>query len=160
MGEHDAAAEPIELGTQERELAAAELDALLPALEGERRTHFDRLRAAVEDGTVPGELAGALASVLELSLQTARARQLYRAEGERVLTGLLRRTPRGKELASQLDDVNTALRALTGRELEAVQVRMRTLGHFTVTLTAGGTTLTLSVRPDGVSVDSVEVGGE
>jgi hypothetical protein len=122
--------------------------------------HFEpELRAAVEDARVPDGLAPELASLLELALQTARARQLYRAEGERILTGLLRRTPRGKELAGQLDDVNSALRALAGQQLQGVQVRMRTLGHYTITLTTDGTSLTLAVRPDAVNVESVEVGG-
>jgi hypothetical protein len=107
---------------------------------------------------VPGELAGALASVVELTLQTARARQLYKAEGEKVLTGVLRKTPRGKELDQQIADVNTALGALTGQELDRVQVRMRTLGHFTVTIGTDATTLTLAVQPDAVAVDSVAVG--
>lgn len=154
----EAAAEPVRLGEQEAELVAAEIDALLPALEGERRAHFEALRASVVDGDVPGELAGALASVVELALQTARARQLYKAEGEKILTGVLRKTPRGKELDQQIADVNTALGALAGQELDRVQVRMRTLGHFTVTIGTDATTLTLAVRPDAVAVDSVAVG--
>jgi hypothetical protein len=37
-------------------------------------------------------------------------------------------------------------------------VRMRTLGHFTVTIQSKATTITLAVRPDGVQVESVAVG--
>lgn len=154
----EAAPEPISLGDNEAELVTAEIDALLPALDGDRRAHFDRLRTAVTEGVVPAELVGTLGSVVELALQTARARQLYKAEGEKVLTALLRRTPRGKELDQQIADVNTALGALAGQELDRVQVRMRTLGHFTITIGTDATTLTLAVRPDQVAVDSVAVG--
>jgi hypothetical protein len=149
---------PIELDDNERELVALELDTIIPALRGERRQRYERLRDAVDDGTVPGDLTPELSSLLELALQTARARQLYRAEGERILTNLLRRTPRGKELATQLSDVNKALRAVAGHPLESVQVRMRTLGHFTVTVATAAATVTLAVRPDSVSIDSVAVG--
>lgn len=157
-GQPDETAEPITLSEDEAELVAAEVDALLPALDGDRRAHFGELRAAVTEGVVPGELVGTLGSVVELALQTARARQLYKAEGEKLLTALLRRTPRGKELDQQIADVNTALGALAGQQLDRVQVRMRTLGHFTITIGTDATTLTLAVRPDAVAVDSVAVG--
>lgn len=148
----------VALDEQERELVGLELEALVPALSGERRERYERLQEAVAAGSVPPELAEPLASVLELALQTARARQLYRAEGERLLTGVLRRTPRGRELARHLADVNTALGALAGQRLEGVRVAMRTIGHFTVTVTTEATTLTLAVRPDAVNVESVAVG--
>jgi hypothetical protein len=146
------------LDDDERELVGLELDALLPALQGQRRERYEQLREAVAGGVVPADLTAPLASTVELALQTARARQLYRAEGEQILTNLLRRTPRGRELARQLADVNGALRALSGHPVEGVQVRMRTIGHFTVTIATDAVTLTLAVRPDTVNVESVAVG--
>lgn len=148
----------VTLSDDERELVALELEMLLPALTGERAERYEQLRDAVATGGVPGDLAPALASLVELTLQTARARQLYRAEGEKILTGLLRRTPRGKELAGQLADVNTALKALNGHAVEGVSVRMRTIGHFTITVATEGVTLTMAVRPDTVNIESVEAG--
>jgi hypothetical protein len=151
-------AEPIVLDDDERELVGLELDALLPALGGERLERYRQLRAAVATGEVPLDLTAPLASTIELALQTARARQLYRAEGETILTNLFRRTPRGRELARQLADVNKALRALNGHPVEGVSVRMRTIGHFTVTVATEAVTLTLAVRPDVVNVESLAVG--
>lgn len=150
---------PIELSDDEQELVTLELATMLPALSGERRQRYEALRAAVDTGVVPGELSPVLASLVELTLQTARARQLYRAEGEKILTSLFRRTPRGRELAAQLSDVNTALKALHGHSVESMSVRMRTIGHFTVTVGTEAVTLTLAVRPDSVNVESVAVGG-
>jgi hypothetical protein len=150
---------PLKLGDEERELLRLELDTLLPALSGPRRERYEALARAIDsDGDVPPEALPALESVLELALQTGRARQLYRAEGERILTSVLRRTPRGREHAAQLDKVNEALRVMAGETLEAVRVRMRTLGHYTMTIQSKATTITLAVRPDGVRVDSVAVG--
>jgi hypothetical protein len=153
-----ATTEPLELDVDERELIGLELAALLPALEGPRREHYQALADTVAGGTVPAELIPQLESLLELVLQTARARKLYRAEGERVLTGLLRRTPRGRELGDHLSAVNKALRALTGHTLNGARVGMRTLGHFTVTLQTDAATLTIAVRPDSLNVESVAVG--
>lgn len=145
------------LDADEQDLVDQELRSLLPALTGERRERYLALAAAVEDGAVPPELVGHLQSVLELALQTARARKLYRAEGEKVLTGLFRRTPAGRDLSSQLADINGALRGVAGHRLRGARVGMRTLGHFTITLTTDEAKVTLAVRPDGVNVESLEV---
>lgn len=150
-------AAPVVLDDDERELVDLELQALLPALVGERRERYLALADAVEDGEVPADLVGHLQSLLELALQTARARKLYRAEGEKVLTGLFKRTPAGRDLTSQLADINGALRGVAGRELRSARVGMRTLGHFTITLTTEAATVTLAVRPDGMNVESLEV---
>lgn len=151
---------PLELSPEERELVAEELDQFVPALaEGPRRATYEALQQTVADGVVPSELQPALGSVLELALQTARARRLYKAEGEKILTGLFKRTPPGRALVSHLGTVNEALAALSGHELEQARVRMRTLGHFTITLSTPGPTVTIATRPDGVEVEKIAVGG-
>jgi hypothetical protein len=149
---------PIVLSDEERDLVAQDLELVLATLEGERRDRFRQLAAAVATGEVPASLAPALESLLELTLQTARARARYRAEGEKVLTELYRRTPAGRELSDHLGQVNAALKALAGHTVESVGVRMRTVGHFTVTIQTDGATITLAARPDSVDVESVSVG--
>ncbi len=150
--------EPLALTAEERELLSLELAALIPALEGERRQLYQALAQAVEDGQVPPSLLPPLEGLLDLALETGRARILYRAEGERVLTDLFRRTPKGGELARLLEEVNKALSSLEGRTLKRVQVAMRTLGHFTIALEVEGAGVTLAVRPQGVTVESISVG--
>jgi hypothetical protein len=88
-------------------------------------------------------------------VQGGRARHLYKAEGERLLTRVLLRTPGGQRLQENLDAVNQALRALGGRHLDQVRVAMRAPGHFTVSLQTEGVGLVLVVRPDGVGVESL-----
>lgn len=150
----------VTLDEEERELLGLELRTLLPALSGPRRERYEALAQVIasDAASVPAELLPALESILELALQTGRARQLYRAEGERILTAVLRRTPRGRQLTAHLSEVNEALRVVAGETLDAVRVRMRTLGHFTVTIQSKAVTITLAVRPDGVQVESVAVG--
>jgi hypothetical protein len=155
----ETAATPLTLTDDEQELVELELAALLPALAGERRQRYEALATAVADGAVPDDLVVHLQSLLELALQTARARTLYRAEGEKVLTGLFGRTPAGRALSKQLRDINGALRVVADHELRSARVGMRTVGHFTVTLRTDEATLTLAFRPDGLNVESVEVTG-
>lgn len=150
-------AEALDLDVEERELVAQDVDALLPTLDGPRRARYAVLRDAVGDGHVPHDLLPALESLLELTLQTARARARYRAEGEQTLTRLYRRTPRGRELTAHLGHVNKALQTLAGQTVESMSVRMRTVGHFTLTIQTDATTLTLAARPDSVDVESIAV---
>ncbi|MGH8910452.1 MAG: hypothetical protein ACRD0K_29155 [Egibacteraceae bacterium] len=147
------------LDADEAELAALELRALLPALRGAKHDRYAALDQAIDDGgRVPAELVPVLESVLDLTLRTGRARGLYLAEGERILTGLLRRTPRGRQLAADLADVNQALRILTGHPLDSVNVRMRTIGHYTITLQSPAATLTLAIHPNGARLESLTPG--
>ncbi len=148
------------LTDEERELVQAELAALMPALSGERREAYQALAEAVGKNAVPQELLPLLEGLTKLALETGRARRLYRAEGERILTELFRKTPSGKELSKSLQEVNKALEILVRRTLRSVRVAMRTLGHFTVTVETDSAVITLAIRPDAVTVDSVSVGGE
>ncbi len=134
---------------------SAEALAASHALEEPRRSEAVLLARAAEAGEVPAELVGLLEQVVLASLQGGRARQLYKAEGERTLVRLLLRTPRGQEIQGQLAAVNDALDALRGRLVDEVRVGMRSPGHFTVDLRAGSIGITLTVRPYGVSVESL-----
>ncbi len=149
----------IALSEDEAALVAEEALHLAEALSGTQRARALALAQAARDGAVPADLVDVLEGVVVLALQTGRARRRYLAEGERLLTEVLRRTPRGQELQAQLAAVNGALRALLGRRLDGVRVEMRTLGHFTVALQCEGVALTLAVRADGVQVESVSADG-
>jgi hypothetical protein len=149
----------IGLAEEERELVAYDLDVLLPTLQGARRDRYARLREAVGQGQVPGELVPALESLLELTLQTARARARHKADGERTLTELYGRTPAGRELAAHLRNVNQALRELQGQTIGSLTVRMRTVGHFTLTVQTDEAAMTLVARPDTIDVESIAVSG-
>lgn len=153
-------AEALPLGEEERELVLEEVEALLPSLPPERREPFRALAEAVREGEVPASLLPPLESLLTLALVGGRARTRYRAEGERILTELYRRTPRGRELERRLREVNRALEALAGRRLRAVRVGWYTLGRYTLRLEAEGVAVTLEVGPQGVEVESLAVGSE
>jgi hypothetical protein len=156
---HPEQTQNVALSEDEAALVVEEALHLAEALSGPKRARTLALTQAARDGAVPAELVDVLEGVVVLALQTGRARRRYLAEGERLLTDVLRRTPRGRDLQDQLAAVNGALRALTGRRLDGVRVEMRTLGHFTVALQCEGVSLTLAVRADGVQVESVSADG-
>ncbi len=135
-------------------LAEAYAAALPEALAAPHRALAEAARA----GEVPPDLVEALERVCALALETGKARELGRAEAERILAALFRRTPRGRALAAQVAAVNRALEALSGRRLRSVRAAMRLPGRYTVTLEAEGVGITLAVGPEGVSVESLAAG--
>ncbi len=151
---------PITLNEDQQDILRIEVAALLRAVSGMRRDTYEALAAAVNQGEVSGEMVRPLEELVALLLETRRARQIYKAEGERVLTELFHETPKGKEMTRQLAAVNRALVALRGQSLSGVRIGMRTIGHFTVTINTKGANLTLGVQPRSVVVESVETGGD
>lgn len=136
-------------------VAAAFADALPP---GRDEPYLRLAAAAQQEGTVSAEQIGTLEQVCSLALETGKARQIGRAESERLLTGVLRRTPRGRVVTEQVDDVNRALGQLAGRQLDSARLTWRMPGHCELSISAGGVNLTLAITPDDVSVRTLSVG--
>ncbi len=150
----------IRISAEERDILKAELEALIPVLSEDRQPPYQRLAQAIEEGLVDDDLEPYLDGLLTLALETGRARTLYRAEGERLLTDLFRRTSRGQSLVRDIEQINRALKILRGQQLENVRVGFRTLGNFSLVLETASFIITLSFTSDGVRVDSLSVGGE
>jgi hypothetical protein len=147
--------DPLLLGEVAADLVAAEASSAARVLGRERGAEASRLAAAARHGEVPPELLDALADIVAASLKGGRARRLYRAEGEKVLNGVLAKTPAGRAMQNDLAEVNAALSTLAGRPLEGVQVAMRRPGSYTVNLQSEGFSLRLAISADGVTVDSL-----
>lgn len=129
--------------------------ALLPA--GKDRPYRQLAEEALA-GSVPADKIELLERVCSLALETGKARQLGRAEVERLLTAVLCRTPRGRAMADEVSAVNRALGQLAGRPLEAARVAQRMPGHYDLSLSVTGFSLTLEIKPDGISVRSLNAG--
>ena len=132
--------------------AAAAFAAALPPGRGEP---YRALVTAAQTGAVSAEQIEALERVCTLALETGKARQIGRAESERLLTGVLRRTPRGRAMAEEVADVNRALGQLAGRQLDAARLTRRMPAHYDLSLTVGGFALPMTTGPDGVGVWSL-----
>lgn len=141
----------------EASIIAAEACAAAAVLGDIERAQAEELADAVGDGIVPDELLGILARVATASLQGGRARRLYLAEGEKVLNGVLSRTPRGREASRGIDEVNRALGAFAGKPIASVRVAQRTPGNLTLSLSTQEVGITLEFSSGTVTVKSVSL---
>ena len=148
----------LSLAGEEREVALAEAQSVL-AVAGDPgyRDELAFLIAGIEEGEVPAESEETLAQLVELGLQAGRIRALYGPGGEQAALRLYRRLPRGSELGASAREVSAALRALQGRELESISVQALGPGVFALSLTAGGTELTVRLDRQGARLASVGV---
>lgn len=152
------APEPVELAAEEREIVAAIAGAYAGALPDDLAARVGALADAAREGTVPAELVGVLERVCAVALETGRARELGRAEAERVLAAVSRRTPAGRRAAREVAEVNRALQPLAGRRLRSIRVATRLPGRTTIAIEVEGVGLTLVVGPDGVRIQSLAAG--
>jgi hypothetical protein len=135
--------------------AAMAFAGLLPA---GKDSQYRQLAKEAGDGSVPPDQVELLERVCSLALETGKARQLGRAEAERLLLAVLCRTPRGLAMAQEVSAVNRALGQLAGRPLDAARVAQRMPGHYDLSLSVAGFSLTLEIKPDGISVRSLNAG--
>ena len=143
---------------EEREVALAEAQSVRAVAGDSRyRDELAFLIAGIEEGEVSVESEETLEQLVELGLQAGRIRALYGPGGEQAALRLYRRLPRGAELGASAREVSKALRALQGRELESVSVQAIGPGAFTLSLTAGGTELTVRLDRQGARLASVGV---
>src|SRR4051812_2733036 len=101
------------------------------------RARLAELVSAVDGGSVDGEAAELLESVLELGLQTGRVRAYYGPGGEQAALSTLRRLPKGRLRAESAREVSSALQALNGAQIDAVKIAAVAPGAFTLSIEAG-----------------------
>jgi hypothetical protein len=152
------AEEPLVLSADEATAVAEAAVAFAAAVPPGRDGPYRDLAVAADAGTVPPAQLATLERVCVLALETGKARQLGRAEAERLLNAVLRRTPRGKAMVSEVADVNRALAQLTGRQLEAAVLTWRMPGRYGLNLSVNGFDLMLAIEPDGLKVQHLQTG--
>jgi hypothetical protein len=119
------------------------------------RDRLAELAALVDEGSVGGEPAVLLESVLELGLQSGRIRAVYGPGGEQAAVATLRRLPRGRDRGSSAADVSAALQALAGKPLDGVRIAALAPGAFTLTIEAGGVEAAIRLDQHGARVTSI-----
>ncbi len=149
---------PVALAAEEREVVAALAAAYAGALPGAAGARARALAEAARRGSVPPELVGVLERVCTVALETGRARELGRAEAERILAAVHRRTPAGRRAARAVEELNRALAPLAGRRIRSVRAAAPAPGRSTISIEVEGIALTLAVGPDGVVVHSLAAG--
>jgi hypothetical protein len=150
----------VKVGEDERPYLVAEARALAQRLADPAvRRPYEEVASGAEAGEVPEEWAGLVATLVELSLETGRAREVYGPAGVRALLALWRRTPRALELEARLEELNRALSALRGRPVRGVSVSAAGPGTYAVRIAAGDDEVRLLADRAGVRLRSIEVGG-
>jgi hypothetical protein len=138
------------------EVARAEAQAVLAMVHDEsRRARLADVVAAIGDGEVTGDDADALAELLELGLQTGRVRAVYGPEGEQATLALFRRLPLGRELTQSTRELNEALQALEGRQLERVTVNAVGPGEYGVTISTDDYEIVLRLGRAGARLATI-----
>jgi hypothetical protein len=138
------------------EVARAETQAVLAMLQDEsRRARLADVLAAVGDGHVEGDDAQALGELLELGLSTGRVRAVYGPGGEQAALALFRRLPQGRELSESTRDLNDALAALEGRELDSVSLHSVGPGEYGLSISAEGFEIGLRLGRNGARITTI-----
>ena len=150
----------MKVGETERDFLVAEALALTEQLpDGDTRRAYQEIAWAAEQGEVPEEWDGTIGELIYLALETGRARSVHGPAGVRALTSLWRDTPQGQSTIRSIDDLNQALGALKGQQVEGVRVAATAPGAYAVTIAAGDYELRLSIDRTEVRLQSINVGG-
>lgn len=148
----------LDIDPGQREVLLAEIEGVLATVREPRaRAPYEDLAGAVTAGTIEEPLLGPLEALIEMSLQTGRARRLHGAESEQALLRLFHRTPRGSAARRATEAVNEALRTLAGQTLEEALFTVRAPGVYRLGVKTDRFRLALEIDRHGISVESLEV---
>lgn len=134
------------------------LAALLAVLPPGRDEPYVALAAAVDSGEVADEQVPLLERACALALESGKAREIGRAESERLLLAVYRRTPGGAALSAEAADVNKVLAQLAGRTLTSARITARMPGRYLLNLVVDGVNVGLAIEPEGLAVRHLETG--
>ncbi|HET6910759.1 MAG TPA: hypothetical protein VFH54_15625 [Mycobacteriales bacterium] len=134
------------------------LAALLTVLPPGRDDAYRALATAVTSREVGDEQVPLLQRACALALETGKAREIGRAESERLLLGVYRRTPGGKALSAEAADVNKVLARLAGRTLTSARITARMPGRYLLNLVVDGVDVALAIEPEGLEVRHLQTG--
>jgi hypothetical protein len=132
--------------------------ALLAVLPPGRDGAYRELVESVASRELSDEQLPALERVCALALESGQARQLGRAESERLLNAVYRRTPHGKALAAETAEVNAVLERLAGRTLSSARVTARMPGRYLLDLVVDGIDVAIEIEPEGLQIKHVQTG--
>ena len=152
------AGEPITLDTLQHDILVPQIQAFLDATtDAQAREVYAALAASIEKLEVPPELAARLGAIVEVALTSGRIRKLFGPGAELSLNALFMKTPRGREIAQSLVELNKALATLKGQTVEQVIASQRSPGAYALTVKTSGCQVVIRFEQAGVRVESLEV---
>ena len=151
--------ESIALDTLQRDILIPQIQAFLDATnDPQAREVYLALRSAIESLEVPPELQMRLGAIVEVALTSGRVRRLFGPAAEISLNALFTKTPRGREVAQSLSELNKALASLKGQTVEQITTTQRAPGSYSLTLKTSGYQLAIRFEQTGVRIETLEVG--
>jgi hypothetical protein len=152
------AGESITLDTLQRDILIPQIQAFLDATnDPQAREVYQALKSAVESLEVPLNLQLRLGAIVEVALTSGRVRRLFGPAAELSLNALFTKTPRGREIAQSLAELNKALASLKGQTVEQITTTQRAPGAYSLTLKTSNCQLVIRFEQSGVRVESLEV---
>jgi hypothetical protein len=153
------AGESITLDTLQRDNLIPQIQAFLDATnDPQAQEVYLALKAAIESLEVPLDLQPRLGAIVEVALTSGRVRRLFGPGAELSLNALFLKTPRGREIAQSLAELNKALASLKGQTVEQITSTQRSPGTYSLTLKTSGCQIVIRFEQAGVRVESLEVG--
>lgn len=150
--------EALNVDALQREPLLEEIGALGTTVQDpQARERYAALARSVEAGAVEPGLLRSLEGLLEMLLQTGRARRVHGPEAERALLRLFHLTPGGSAARRATEAVNEALQGLAGQTLENLLITVQGPGVYRLGLSTDRCRLTLEIDRHGVSLESLEV---
>lgn len=150
--------EPFALNEDEGLAVAETAVAYAAAVPADRGVIYRELAAQAAEGEIEHDLVPALERVLVLALETGKARAIGKAETERHLLTVYRRTPGGKALSDETAAVNKVLAQFKGKELASARISARMPGKYQLDLAVEGISIAITLEPGGVEVRSLDAG--
>lgn len=153
------ASESIALDSLQRDILIPQIQAFLDATnDSQAREVYLALKSAIQSLEVPPELQMRLGAIVEVALTSGRVRRLFGPAAELSLNALFTKTPRGREVAQSLAELNKALASLKGQTVEQITTTQRAPGSYSLTLKTSGYQLVIRFEQSGVRVETLEVG--
>ena len=150
--------ESLALDTLQRDVLVPQIEAFLDATtDPQAREVYLSLKTAIESLEVPADLQLRLGAIVEVALTSGRIRRLFGPGAELSLNTLFLKTPRGREVAQSLAELNKALATLKGQTVEQITSTQRSPGAYALTLKTSGCQIVIRFEQAGVRVESLEV---
>src|SRR6202158_6340684 len=118
--------ESITLDSLQHDILIPQIQAFLDATnEPEAREVYLALKTAIDTLEVPADPQARPGAIVEVALTSGRVRRLFGPGAELSLNSLFMKTPRGREVAASLAELNKALATLKGQAIETVSAAAR-----------------------------------
>ena len=150
--------ESITLDTLQHDILIPQIQAFLDATtDPQAREVYQTLKTAIEALEIPPDLQPRLGAIVEVALTSGRVRRLFGPGAELSLNSLFLKTPRGREVAQSLSELNKALASLKGQTVEQITTSQKSPGAYSLTLKTTNCQLVIRFEQSGVRVESLEV---